>query len=189
MCGVVATPHPFWIPARQILRRRIRLWRRRIRDILSLERRDRRRAVTRDKPLARLGASLTMRSVPPRYIPPRTKRCHLKRRQEMRTRLDDAGGHFRTNHSSRLAPAHQGMKTRTTSAAPLDSRLRGNDEWGAGMTSVGTVEYGHTRGRVPPFSYQSLTPAGAGTPRNENSRRPHPTTGFRLSPEWTILSA
>ena len=58
--------------------------------------------------------------------------------------------------------------------APLDSGLRRNDEWGAGMTnggagnrSAGAVVCGHSRGHVRSFSYQPLTPAGAGTPRYE----------------------
>ena len=65
--------------------------------------------------------------------------------------------------------------------APLDSGLRRNDEWGAGMTNIGAgmtnggagktragaVVCGHSRGRVRSFSYQSLMPACAGTPRYE----------------------
>ena len=58
--------------------------------------------------------------------------------------------------------------------APLDSGLRRNDEWGAGMTNggagktrAGAVVCGHSRGHVRSFSYQPLTPAGAGTPSYE----------------------
>ncbi len=58
----------------------------------------------------------------------------------------ESGTCFRANRSCRLAPAHQGMKIgcigwwesssviATTRTSPLDSRLRGNDELGAGMT-------------------------------------------------------
>ena len=51
--------------------------------------------------------------------------------------------------------------------APLDSGLRRNDEWGAGLASAGAVVCGHSRGRERSFSYQSLIPACAGTPRDE----------------------
>ena len=54
--------------------------------------------------------------------------------------------------------------------ALLDSRLRGNDEGGAGTTCAGAVVCGHSRGHVPSFCYQSLIPAGAGTPRYESRR-------------------
>ena len=37
----------------------------------------------------------------------------------------------------------------------------------AGMTNGEAVECRHTRGRVTSFSYQSLIPAAAGTPRYE----------------------
>ena len=58
----------------------------------------------------------------------------------------ESGTCFHSNRSCRLAPAHQGMKIgcigwwesssviATTRTSPLDSRLRGNDELGAGMT-------------------------------------------------------
>ena len=74
---------------------------------------------------------------------------------------------------------------------PAFAGMTGNDELGVpGTTSAGAAAFRHTRGRVTSFSYQSLMPAGAGTPRYENWHRPHPS-GFRrrigvrgvLSPE------
>ena len=58
-----------------------------------------------------------------------------------------------------------------SSATPLDSGLRRNDEWGSGLASARAVVGGHSRGRVKLFSYQSLMPAPAGTPRDENQSR------------------
>ena len=77
---------------------------------------------------------------------------------------------FHSNRSCRLPPAHQGMKmgarrwkslgvVGAAPPPPLDSRLRGNDEWGV----AGALE-----SRLSAFSYQSPMPAGAGTPRYEN---------------------
>ena len=110
-------------------------------------------------------------------------------------RSDELGGYpgswsgtcFRTNRSCRLAPAHQGMKSRSCGLVqrigaadsatphpdpsggqapalhsplptPLDSGLRRND----GRGVAGALE-----SRLSAFSYQSLIPAGAGTPRCE----------------------
>ena len=83
----------------------------------------------------------------------------------------ESGMCFRRNRSCRLAPAHEGMKIgcigwwesssviATTRTSPLDSRLRGNDEMSGGSLSrIGVRDM---------LSYQSLVPAGAGTPRYE----------------------
>ena len=44
----------------------------------------------------------------------------------------------------------------------------GMTNWGAGTTSAGAVASRHNRSGVGAFSYQSLMPASAGTPRYEN---------------------
>ena len=73
----------------------------------------------------------------------------------------------------------RGTSPRTTFPipAPLDSGLRRNDELGAGLTK-GCRESRKRGCRSGLFSYQSLMPAGAGTPGYENWHRPHPS-GFR----------
>ncbi len=62
------------------------------------------------------------------------------------------------------APALQGSHTiirgrcyslsRWSRKLAPEIHFRTNDEWGAGTTSVEAVEFGHTRGRVTPFSYR-----------------------------------
>ena len=57
-------------------------------------------------------------------------------KDEFGSRTVDKGGHFRTNRSCRLVPAHQGIKIRTTSAAPLDSRANGALIWACRSLSI-----------------------------------------------------
>ena len=96
----------------------------------------------------------------------------------------ESGTCFRTNRSCRLLPAHQGMKTRPGQglglfgAAPplwIPAPYRGtghasdrrNDEFGAGMTRFARVPGTRTHDGKRLFSYQSLMPVGAGTPKYE----------------------
>ena len=64
----------------------------------------------------------------------------------------------------------------------------GMTNWGAGTTSAGAASFRHTRRRVILFSYQSLMPAAAGTPRYENWHRPHPSGFRRRIGVWGVLS-
>ena len=108
-----------------------------------------------------------------------------------RATMAAASRHFRTNHSCRLAPAHQGMKMGMVVGSELvlicrtdphpsgfppaiggyGTYLRGNDVRGTGLASARAEVCGHSRGRVTLFSYQSFIPAAAGTPRYENQSR------------------
>ena len=99
-------------------------------------------------------------------------------------RGSESGTCLHSNRSFWLAPAHEGMENETWSLevfgcgwchpSPLDSGLRRNDEWGAGLTK-GCREWrmrgcwsGLSRiGVRDMLSQQSLIPAGAGTPRYE----------------------
>ncbi len=74
----------------------------------------------------------------------------------------ESGTCFRSNRPCRLVPAHQGMKMRP-------SRWKCLGVIGATPPLWIPAFAGMTKGsRVTPFSYQSLMPAGAGTPRYEN---------------------
>ncbi len=98
--------------------------------------------------------------------------------------------YFRTNRSCRLVPAHQGMKTVAligrgvcgsfaTHTPPLDSRLRGNDEWkGSGVVRAPYPSPSWGQAPALHFSFDPrlslfgrrwlVPPAGAGTRRYEN---------------------
>ena len=111
----------------------------------------------------------------------------------------ESGTCFRTNRSSRLAPAHQGVKSwscglirrigTADSATPLlrpsggqapalhflippspiGLRLGRIRRWRVGIeVDWRAVAFGQSRGHVTSFSYQSLIPVVAGTPRCEN---------------------
>ena len=57
--------------------------------------------------------------------------------------------HAPTRPQRGTSPSPREVFDRTTfpNPHPLDSGLRRNDEWEAGLTSAGAVECGHTRGR------------------------------------------